>query len=84
MWRHLQEARSTLQVIQDEIKNKLDKRAVIREQKAFLHQLLKISESITRLESLLLITSPDDAEKDGASVGTVQTLSHTDADSEDK
>lgn len=29
--------------------------------KAFLHLLLRISESVTRLESLLLIVPPDDA-----------------------
>lgn len=32
---------------------------------AFLHLLLKISESITRLESLLLIASPADADNLG-------------------
>ncbi|KAI1795580.1 COG complex component [Ganoderma leucocontextum] len=78
------EARKTLQVIQDEIKEKLDKRAVIREQKAFLHLLLKISESITRLETLLLITSPDDAGRDSPSVGTRPMASHTDADADDR
>ena len=69
---------------QDEIKEKLDKRGVIREQKAFLHLLLKISESITRLESLLLITSPEDAEKDSTGVAAVSLPSRTDGDSDDR
>ncbi|EJF57655.1 COG complex component [Dichomitus squalens LYAD-421 SS1] len=78
------EARKTLQVVQDDIKDKLDKRAVIREQQAFLQLLLKISESITRLESLLLITSPDDAEKGDSGVGQVQPLPRTETEAEDR
>ncbi|RPD78692.1 COG complex component [Lentinus tigrinus ALCF2SS1-7] len=78
------EARGTLQVIQDEIKEKLDRRAAIREEKAFLHQLLKISESITRLESLLLISSPEDEGKDSATAGTMQLTSRADTDAEDR
>ena len=73
-----------MQVIQDEIKEKLDRRAAIREEKAFLHQLLKISESITRLESLLLISSPEDEGKDSATVGTMPMVSRTDTDAEDR
>ena len=79
-----QDARKTLQVIQDEIKEKLDRRAVIREEKAFLHLLLKISESITRLESLLLISSPDDAETDPTNVGAIPLQSRADGDPEDR
>ncbi|KAI0709565.1 COG complex component [Cerioporus squamosus] len=78
------EARKTLQVIQDEIKEKLDRRAAIREEKAFLHLLLKVSESITRLESLLLIESPEDEGKDSAAVETMQLTSRGDADAEDR
>ncbi|KAG6841893.1 hypothetical protein C0991_005623 [Blastosporella zonata] len=52
-------SRSELQVIQDAIQEKLQKRTVLREEKALLHLLLKLSESVTRLESLLLITSPE-------------------------
>ncbi|KAJ3575095.1 hypothetical protein NP233_g1321 [Leucocoprinus birnbaumii] len=55
----VQESRSELQLIQDNIQEKLDKRAALREEKALLHLLLKISESVTRLESLLLIASPE-------------------------
>ncbi|CCL98683.1 uncharacterized protein FIBRA_00685 [Fibroporia radiculosa] len=57
------EARGTLQSIQDAIQSKLRKRSALREEKTFLHLLLKISESITRLESLLLIASPSDEDK---------------------
>ncbi|KAH9948954.1 COG complex component [Amylocystis lapponica] len=57
------EARQGLQVIQDAIQSKLNQRSILREEKAFLHLLLKISESITRLESLLLITPPSNEEK---------------------
>ncbi|KXN92456.1 Conserved oligomeric Golgi complex subunit 2 [Leucoagaricus sp. SymC.cos] len=53
------ESRSELQSIQNNIQEKLDKRAALREEKALLHLLLKISESVTRLESLLLISSPE-------------------------
>ncbi|KAJ6625598.1 oligomeric golgi complex component, COG2-domain-containing protein [Mycena sp. CBHHK59/15] len=49
------ESKRELHVIQDAIQEKLVKRAVLREEKALLHLLLKISESVTRLESLLLI-----------------------------
>ncbi|KAK0212634.1 COG complex component [Desarmillaria ectypa] len=54
----IQHSKAELQVIQDAIKQKLEKRAILREEKALLHLLLKISESVTRLEGLLLISSP--------------------------
>ncbi|KAJ6499253.1 COG complex component [Mycena sanguinolenta] len=53
------ESKRELHVIQDAIQEKLEKRTVLREEKALLHLLLKLSESVTRLESLLLITSPE-------------------------
>ncbi|KAK7057129.1 oligomeric Golgi complex subunit 2 [Favolaschia claudopus] len=53
------ESKRELHVIQDAIQEKLASRAVLREEKALLHLLLKISESVTRLESLLLIASPE-------------------------
>ena len=37
---------------------------------ALLHLLLKISESVTRLESMLLITSPDTGGKDAIENGS--------------
>ncbi|KAJ3548647.1 hypothetical protein NM688_g5267 [Phlebia brevispora] len=55
-------SRNELQRIQDAIQLKLEKRSALREEKVFLQLLLKISESVTRLESLLLIASPSDNE----------------------
>lgn len=52
-------SRDELQIIQDAIQGKLTQRAKLREEKTLLHLLLKLSESVTRLESLLLITSPE-------------------------
>ncbi|TFY83578.1 hypothetical protein EWM64_g449 [Hericium alpestre] len=54
------ESRSELHSIREAIQTKLKKRSSLREEKTFLHLLLKISESITRLESLLLITAHED------------------------
>ncbi|TCD60067.1 hypothetical protein EIP91_010785 [Steccherinum ochraceum] len=54
------ESQHELQAIQDNVQEKLKKRAALRDEKAFLHLLLKISESVTRLESLLLIAAPSD------------------------
>ncbi|KAG6861087.1 hypothetical protein C0995_004024 [Termitomyces sp. Mi166 len=49
------QSRTELQSIQDAIQEKLEKRAILREEKTLLHLLLKLSDSVTRLESLLLI-----------------------------
>lgn len=57
------ESRAELQRIQDAIEHKLQKRTELREEKTFLHLLLKISESVTRLESLLLISAPSDEDQ---------------------
>ncbi|KAH9892690.1 COG complex component [Cubamyces lactineus] len=78
------ESRKTLQEIQDATKEKLDRRAAIREEKAFLHSLLKISESITRLESLLLISSPEDEDKEPSAVSGLPLASRTDTDADDR
>jgi hypothetical protein len=94
-----QESRTELQSIQDNIQEKLDKRAGLREEKvsdhdhvsfvfltssspqALLHLLLKISESVTRLESLLLIASPE--QEDGfAGVGSPGMPNHDDGHEE--
>ncbi|TFK44741.1 COG complex component [Crucibulum laeve] len=53
------ESRKELQLIQNAIQEKLKQRSILRERESLLHLLLKISESITRLESLLLITLPE-------------------------
>ncbi|KAG8213973.1 oligomeric golgi complex component, COG2-domain-containing protein [Butyriboletus roseoflavus] len=58
----IQVSRLSLQSIQDAIQAKLDARSKLRDEKALLHHLLKTSESITRLESLLLITKPNHVE----------------------
>ncbi|KAH8107892.1 COG complex component [Cristinia sonorae] len=54
------ESQRELQAIQDSVQDKLKKRSALREEKSFLQLLLKISESVTRLESLLLIAAPSD------------------------
>ncbi|KAL5523737.1 hypothetical protein ACEPAG_7910 [Sanghuangporus baumii] len=56
----IQESKDQLQSVQDSVKAKLDRRAALREEKSLLQLLLKISDSIARLESLLLISSPQD------------------------
>ncbi|KIK01394.1 hypothetical protein K443DRAFT_98669 [Laccaria amethystina LaAM-08-1] len=56
---HVNISRRELCVIQDAIQRKLTKRSNLREEKALLHLLLKISESVSRLESLLLISTSD-------------------------
>ncbi|KAI0301006.1 oligomeric golgi complex component, COG2-domain-containing protein [Multifurca ochricompacta] len=53
------QSRQELSLVQDAIQSKLRKRSSLRDEKTYLHLLLKISESVTRLESLLLIASPD-------------------------
>ncbi|KAI0047760.1 COG complex component [Auriscalpium vulgare] len=55
------ESRQQLHLVQDAIQTKLKKRSSLRDEKTYLHLLLKISESVTRLESLLLIAAPDNA-----------------------
>uniref|UniRef100_D8QCD3 Conserved oligomeric Golgi complex subunit 2 n=1 Tax=Schizophyllum commune (strain H4-8 / FGSC 9210) TaxID=578458 RepID=D8QCD3_SCHCM len=55
------ESKDELNAIQAAIQDKLQKRAVLREEKALLHLLLKISENMTRLESLLSITTEQES-----------------------
>lgn len=70
--------RKILQDIQDNTEQKLKERSKIREQKAFLHLLLKISESITRLESLLLITVPSDGDRLSSEVNALRDVHRSD------
>ncbi|KAF8630630.1 hypothetical protein AX15_002781 [Amanita polypyramis BW_CC] len=56
----VQSSKDGLRVIHDAVQEKLSKRATLRKEKALLQLLLKISESVSRLESLLLIPSPED------------------------
>ncbi|KAF9816755.1 hypothetical protein IEO21_03917 [Rhodonia placenta] len=73
-----QGTRKILQDIQDNTEQKLKERSKIREQKAFLHLLLKISESITRLESLLLITVPSDGDRLSSEVNALRDVHRSD------
>ncbi|EPT04594.1 hypothetical protein FOMPIDRAFT_1140249 [Fomitopsis schrenkii] len=81
---HVLAARQVLQVVKDDVQLKLCKRATLREEKAFLHLLLKISESITRLESLLLISSPADADHDSSATDGMKASSRIEDAAEDK
>ncbi|KAG6895375.1 hypothetical protein C0992_001582 [Termitomyces sp. T32_za158] len=72
------QSRTELQAIQDAIQEKLEKRAVLREEKALLHLLLKLSDSVTRLESLLLITSPENGFSGSPDVKSMSLPSHLD------
>ncbi|KAI9569693.1 oligomeric golgi complex component, COG2-domain-containing protein [Boletus coccyginus] len=58
----IQVSRQCLQTTQDAIRAELDARSKLRDEMALLRHVLKISESITRLESLLLISKPNHAE----------------------
>ncbi|KAG5735120.1 Conserved oligomeric Golgi complex subunit 2 [Termitomyces sp. T112] len=76
------QSRTELQAIQNAIREKLEKRAVLREEKALLHLLLKLSDSVTRLETLLLITPPDNESSGITDVKTMSPLSHLDTSDE--
>ncbi|KAF8973230.1 COG complex component [Flammula alnicola] len=81
------ESKQELQAIQNEIHDKLTKRARLREEKALLHLLLKISEYVTRLESLLLITSPEQSTKESMELNSTNFLvypGHNDETSDEK
>ncbi|KAG9017709.1 hypothetical protein FRB90_000194 [Tulasnella sp. 427] len=54
-----QNSRSDLHGVQDAVQDKLTERAQLRQEKALLQMLLKLSDSVVRLESLLLIASAD-------------------------
>ncbi|ETW80755.1 hypothetical protein HETIRDRAFT_154913 [Heterobasidion irregulare TC 32-1] len=55
----VQESRRDFQLILDDVQSKLKARSALRDEEALHQLLLKISESVSRLESLLLIASPD-------------------------
>ncbi|KAF5370825.1 hypothetical protein D9758_001986 [Tetrapyrgos nigripes] len=80
-------SKAELRALQEEIQEKLKKRAVVREEKALLQLLLKIAESVTRLESLLLIAPPnqddvDSSEFERARIGSA--LTGADSGSDDR
>ncbi|KAI5119864.1 hypothetical protein M0805_000698 [Coniferiporia weirii] len=68
-------SRDQLQGIQDSVKEKLERRAALREEKALLQLLLKISDSISRLESLLLITPSSEKSPSSETAFDVRNLS---------
>jgi conserved oligomeric Golgi complex subunit 2 len=88
----MKRSRDELQVIQDAIQEKLTQRATLREEKVrvlpfrirfiahgvqtLLHLLLKLSESVTRLESLLLITSPEQVDAKSSEVDNLRMPAH--------
>ncbi|KAG6832592.1 hypothetical protein H0H92_014428 [Tricholoma furcatifolium] len=76
------QSRMELQILQEAIKEKLDKRAALREEKAILHLLLKLSESVTRLESLLLISHPEHATIGSADSNPLISVSQLDKSEE--
>ncbi|KAG6911130.1 hypothetical protein DXG01_003870 [Tephrocybe rancida] len=80
----INQSKSELQVIQDAIHEKLEKRAILREEKAVLHLLLKLSESVTRLESLLLITPPEHEASRSPNIKPVALTSHHPLDGADE
>ncbi|KAF8578033.1 COG complex component [Ramaria rubella] len=67
--REIEASLEQLRHIQETVQERLDERSALREEKALLHLLLKLSESLSRLESLLLIAPPPSDE-------TVESLSH--------
>ncbi|KIK67348.1 hypothetical protein GYMLUDRAFT_37448 [Collybiopsis luxurians FD-317 M1] len=76
-------SKAELRAIQDEIMQKMERRAIIREEKTLLHLLLKISESVTRLESLLSISNPSQDE-DPVDYERFQTTTIITTDSNDE
>ncbi|CAA7261620.1 unnamed protein product [Cyclocybe aegerita] len=81
------ESKHELKAIQNAIYDKLISRAKLREEKALLHLLLKISDSVTRLESLLVITSPKEDLSESFEVNNPNFLvypSHSEEISEEK
>ncbi|PPQ63986.1 hypothetical protein CVT24_009415 [Panaeolus cyanescens] len=59
-----------LEAVQEAIHAKLSERSRLRDAKTLLQLLLKISESVTRLESLLLIQLPEDDADDSIEKGS--------------
>ncbi|KAF9529343.1 oligomeric golgi complex component, COG2-domain-containing protein [Crepidotus variabilis] len=81
------ESKKELHTIQQAIHEKLSSRSKLREEQALLHLLLKISESVIRLESLLLIASPEQDLEGATDMGGPNFLkypSHSEEGSEDK
>ncbi|KIJ49540.1 hypothetical protein M422DRAFT_246619 [Sphaerobolus stellatus SS14] len=67
-----------LKLIEATVQERLDERAALREEKALLHLLLKLSESLARIESLLLITPPDSTAPSSSALALDTGLSNVD------
>ncbi|RXW24973.1 hypothetical protein EST38_g882 [Candolleomyces aberdarensis] len=78
------ESKQELSDIQSNIQAKLKKRATLREEKALLQLLLKISDSIARLEKLLAIGMPDDDSTDSLELSLQKLGPHNDDSADDK
>ncbi|KIM30529.1 hypothetical protein M408DRAFT_22024 [Serendipita vermifera MAFF 305830] len=61
----IQKSGAELREVEAAVQAKLDERARLREEKILLRLLFNISDSLTRLESLLLIPPPEDAQQSG-------------------
>ncbi|KAH8991106.1 COG complex component [Lactarius hatsudake] len=78
------ESRQRLSLVQDAVQGKLKKRSDLRDEKTYLHLLLKVSESVTRLESLLLIASPDEPSSSELRTLPLKSLGRQSEDSDDR
>ncbi|KAF8502380.1 COG complex component [Russula emetica] len=78
------ESRQELSLVQDAIQSKLKKRSSLRDEKTYLHLLLKISESVARLESLLLIALPDGPSSPELKTLPLKSLGGVGEDSDDR
>ncbi|KAJ2918521.1 hypothetical protein MD484_g1842, partial [Candolleomyces efflorescens] len=77
------ESKQELSDIQSNIQARLKKRATLREEKALLQLLLKISDSIARLEKLLAIGMPDDDSTDSLELSLQKLGPHNDDSTDD-
>ncbi|KAH6914040.1 oligomeric golgi complex component, COG2-domain-containing protein [Coprinopsis sp. MPI-PUGE-AT-0042] len=77
------DSKQDLQEIQHSVQEKLKKRSVLREEKALLQLLLKISDSVTRLEKLLAISSSQEDDDLTTSKVSLQ-MGHSDEHTDDK
>ncbi|KAF9650191.1 COG complex component [Thelephora ganbajun] len=77
-------SKQELEQLRADTQDKLKKRAALRDEKAFLHLLLKISESVSRLESLLLIESTDSTAVSGDLLDVAVTGTTPDEDQQDE
>ncbi|CCA68650.1 related to ERG8-phosphomevalonate kinase [Serendipita indica DSM 11827] len=77
----IQESSKVLHGIESAVQAKLAQRTKLREEKNLLRMLFNVSDSLTRLESLLLIPSPEEAQAD---TPTQRQMHLEDADSKEQ